>query len=442
MSVRPLLALLTIMLGLHAAQALTLSDLAAASRSGTGLSATYFNDAEMTTVAVTRVDPVINFGWGEGSPGEGINADYFTARWTGYLVPRFTETYTFTIPKDDGTRLTINGKLLIDSWEGCGGPTAAIDLQANKFYPITVDFIEYGGGASIGFFWQSKSQPQEVVPQACLFPAPIADAVLAVCDGTDARKSALALLADNLTPRVVGHQPGIIDPSVSPAGLIACTVGWHVSSDPKTVKNFEIYITDRDGKAFKRFCSSSAGERSPAFSADGRKVAFASDRDLNYEIYVANAQGGQAKRVTNTPKSEEDYPALSPDGEWLVYQSRRNGKWALYRSAVDGSAETLLTDQGENQYPCVSPDGKTILFCSNREGNYEIYTMPADGGDPKRLTTTPGDDLRPRYLAQGTLIGFVAIRDGASNIVLMKPDGTDLRPLTTTGKVASFAWNL
>src|SRR4029453_18618114 len=80
-----------------------------AGSSGTGLSATYFDNADFTGAAVSRVDPTVNFSWGSGSPASAIGVDTFSARWTGQIEAPYTGAYTFYTVSDDGVRLWVNG---------------------------------------------------------------------------------------------------------------------------------------------------------------------------------------------------------------------------------------------------------------------------------------------------------------------------------------------
>src|SRR5438045_505562 len=83
---------------------------------GTGLTGKYYGDMSLTTYRLTRTDAAVNFDWGGGSPDPSITADLFSARWTGMVVPRYAETYTFYTTTDDGVRLWIDGQLIIDKW--------------------------------------------------------------------------------------------------------------------------------------------------------------------------------------------------------------------------------------------------------------------------------------------------------------------------------------
>jgi hypothetical protein len=82
----------------------------------TGLQGQYYDNADFTNLKLTRVDPTINFNWGSGAPAYGMGADTFSVRWTGKIRPTTTETYTFATTSDDGVRLWVNGKLVIDDW--------------------------------------------------------------------------------------------------------------------------------------------------------------------------------------------------------------------------------------------------------------------------------------------------------------------------------------
>ena len=80
---------------------------------GTGLTGEYFNNTSLTApVVLTRTDATLNLRWGGGSPGTGVNADQFSVRWTGQVQPRYTDTYTFYLMSDDGSRLWVNNHWL------------------------------------------------------------------------------------------------------------------------------------------------------------------------------------------------------------------------------------------------------------------------------------------------------------------------------------------
>jgi len=138
---------------------------------GNGLQARYYNDLTFSNLAMERIDANINFSWGGGSPGGSINKDKFSARWTGYIEPNFSETYSFHTSTDDGVRLWIDGQLIIDQWHGQAETefTGAIRLEAGTRYPIVMEYFDDMGGAAAKLSWSSASEAKSIVPKTNLF---------------------------------------------------------------------------------------------------------------------------------------------------------------------------------------------------------------------------------------------------------------------------------
>jgi acetyl esterase/lipase len=139
-----------------------------------GLSAEYFYAAapDVDQIAMARIDPAIDFAWGFGAPGPNLPADNFSVRWTGSLVPRYSETYTLALPVvDDTARVWIDGVIVIDHqawWQAASGNVA---LTAGRRHHIVVEYGEGGGLASIRLAWSSASQAAETIPSSRLEPA-------------------------------------------------------------------------------------------------------------------------------------------------------------------------------------------------------------------------------------------------------------------------------
>lgn len=111
-------------------------------------------------------------------------------------------------------------------------------------------------------------------------------------------------------------------------------------------------------------------------SPDGRRVAFYSGRDGNYEIYVMDIDGGSPRRLTVNPGRDAS-PTWSPDGQWIAFESDRNGTYDLFVMRPDGGEVRQITSGPANDYfPYFSPDGLWLLFQSDRTGNMDIFRMP------------------------------------------------------------------
>ena len=89
----------------------------------------------------------------------------------------------------------------------------------------------------------------------------------------------------------------------------------------------EIYVMNADGSGLTRLTNNSAHDYEPAWSPDGAKITFYSDRDGNYDIYVIDGSG--LANLTNN-SSKDRYPAWSPDGAKIAFTSDRDGQWEIY----------------------------------------------------------------------------------------------------------------
>jgi hypothetical protein len=147
---------------------------------GTGLSATYFNNADFTGTTLTRVDPTVNFSWGSGGPAATIGADTFSARWTGQVEAPFTGTYTFYTQSDDGVRLWVNGEQLVNRWtnHAVREDARTISLSAGQRYDVRMEYYENTGTATAKLLWSHASITKAAIPSTRLYsstaPSPAA----------------------------------------------------------------------------------------------------------------------------------------------------------------------------------------------------------------------------------------------------------------------------
>lgn len=152
--------------------------------SGAGLNAEYFASQYLSAIPVTNgfISLVTNATvtrqenidhlYGTNSPDPTMAPDYFIVRWTGQIEPLFSQDYTFSTVSDDGIRLWINGKLLIDQWKSGAQNHSVIvsNLVANQKYDIRVEYVEITGSGEAHLFWASASQIRTPVPLEQLYP--------------------------------------------------------------------------------------------------------------------------------------------------------------------------------------------------------------------------------------------------------------------------------
>jgi TolB protein len=127
--------------------------------------------------------------------------------------------------------------------------------------------------------------------------------------------------------------------------------------------------------AEKKLLTSSGFNQWPTFSPDGKRIAFGSDRDGNYEIYVMDADGGHPTRLTEN-ESMDLRPAWSPDGRQIAFTSNRDGNYEIYVMKADGSALRRVTDNPErDDYACWHPNGKQLAIVSERAGRFDLHLV-------------------------------------------------------------------
>jgi hypothetical protein len=140
--------------------------------SGTGLRGAYFDNADFTALRYFRLNPTINFNWAAGSPDPALGVDTFSVRWSGRIEPLYSESYTFFVTHNDGTRLWVNGQQIINNWTNrttSVTSSGTITLAGGARYDIRLDYFDNTGAAEVRLEWQSTSQAREVIPASQLY---------------------------------------------------------------------------------------------------------------------------------------------------------------------------------------------------------------------------------------------------------------------------------
>lgn len=173
-------------------------------------------------------------------------------------------------------------------------------------------------------------------------------------------------------------------------------------------------------------------------------IAFASLAPWDLDVFIADADGSNPKPLASHP--DLDYnAAFSPDGQWIVFTSHRDGGADLYRVHPDGSGLQRLTDHPAfDDAATFSPDGQRIAFVSSRSGQADIWMLELESGTTWNVTNSPGGDFRPAWSPDGQWLAFSSDRGtrDESDLYVIQPDGTGLRRVTDTpGWDGSPAWS-
>jgi TolB protein len=163
------------------------------------------------------------------------------------------------------------------------------------------------------------------------------------------------------------------------------------------------------------------------------RIAYVTKAGSRYNLWVADADGENAQSALASPEPITS-PAFSPDGRRLAYVSFESRKPVVYvHDIATGQRRLIANFRGSNSAPAWAPDGRTLAVTLTREGGSQIYTIPATGGEPRRLTQSGSIDTEALYSADGRSIYFVSDRGGSPQIYRMPSSGGEAQRVTFTG---------
>lgn len=207
----------------------------------------------------------------------------------------------------------------------------------------------------------------------------------------------------------------------------------------------DIFLMNADGSGAVNLTKHKADDHFPAWSPDGKQIAFSSDRDGWPQIYVMAADGTGVQRLTRS-KSIDRAPVWSPDGKRIAFCRDTSSNGEIVVMKADGTAPVNVTrDVAFDGDPAWSPDGKQIAFASNRGGGgFHLYVIDADGGNVRALTDArnPFGYVYPAWTPNGKAIGYSEVGDGSLELFTRPVAGGKRIPLTKLGGInTQLAWS-
>ena len=321
---------------------------------------------------------------------------------------------------------TVFGALSRD--EGVASPATALELVGEVTSATVVAGV-------------SKLATTTPLPEAALGPLQMTR--IALNAAADATFTAEAISADArptatvpvIQPVGVRERPTLIPQLASVEGELVYFAKRATDDAEEPV--FEIVVLELKTRDTRRFSAGEGSSTYPRPSPDGRWIAFQSNRDGDFEIYVANRYGGQLKPLTENTVWDR-LPAWSPDGDWVIYSSdsRRDQTLDLYQTRLaDGERQLVYSDQWRNSHARYSPDGKHIVFTAGPSvrdaSTWEIRLIDRENGASKLLTDNAVRDSSPAFSPDGGRIVYVTTVGGARALASMDLTGGDRRILYT-----------
>jgi TolB protein len=227
-------------------------------------------------------------------------------------------------------------------------------------------------------------------------------------------------------------------------GAFATRIAYVTSvRDAAGSERVELRIADADGYNPQTIVSSEDPIMSPAWSPDGKQIAYVSFENAQPSIWVQQVFTGQREKLTSF-KGINGAPAWSPDGRFLALTLSKDGNPDIFiMDIARRSLRPLTRHWAIDTEPSWAPDGKSVVFTSDRGGSPQIYQVPVSGGEATRLTFEGKYNARASFAPDGRTMAMVTRVDGDYRIATLDTQTRDFR-IMSTGRLdesPSFAPN-
>lgn len=224
----------------------------------------------------------------------------------------------------------------------------------------------------------------------------------------------------------------LISPAWSPDGRRLAYVSFEDKKPVVYVQN----LADGSRRAVAKFRGSNSA---PAWSPDGRRLAVTLSKDETSQIYLLDLLTGEATRFTRGGALDTE-PVFSPDGQWLYFTSDRGGSPQIYRASLATGAATRVTFDGPyNVSPALSRDGRMLAFVHRRDGRFHVAVMDINSRQMQVLTETVHDES-PSFAANGRLLLYATLVNDRGVLATVSVDGKVKQRLSQSGDLREPAW--
>lgn len=222
-------------------------------------------------------------------------------------------------------------------------------------------------------------------------------------------------------------------------GVFSTRIAYVTKAGPR----YNLWVADADGENAQSALASTEPIISPAWSPNGRQLAYVSFESRKPVVYVHDVASGTRRLIANF-RGSNSAPAWSPDGRTLAITLTRDGGSQLYTiGSAGGDVRRLTQSSGIDTEPLYSADGRSIYFVSDRGGAPQIYRMGANGGDAQRVTFTGNYNISPALSPDGRWLAYISRISGAFKLQVMELASGTVQSLTetTADESPSFAPN-
>lgn len=240
--------------------------------------------------------------------------------------------------------------------------------------------------------------------------------------------------ADGYNPQpLVNSSEPVISPAWSPDGRKMA----YVSFEKKKPIVFVHTLTTGKRKMVANYKGNNSA---PSWSPDGKKLAIVLTYGANSQVYTINANGGGLKRITKS-RGIDTEPAFSPDGKWIYFSSDRGGSPQIYKTSVRGGRASRVTFEGSyNVSPHFSDDGKSLVYIRNDSGRFRVAVKNLVSGQVQLLSEGSQDES-PSFAPNGRMILYATKKGARGSLAAVSFDGRVRQSLSEArGDVREPAW--
>ncbi|WP_286130714.1 PA14 domain-containing protein [Solirubrum puertoriconensis] len=355
---------------------------------GSGLTASYFANGTLAGApSVRRIDAAIDFNWGTGSPAEGLPTDNFSVRWEGLLAAPSTGRYRFLARTEDEIRVWVNGKQMIDTWNG-RKPSAGegyVELAAGEKTSIRIEYADSEGDARLQLQWVPPGQAAQVISTSYLYPlgspttpdpvnpaAAVAAAPAAKPQPAPAKKPAAPAAAKPAAPKTTAAKPAETKPVAK-----ATPKPEPAKTEAKPAKQ-----SKADAKAAETAAVLPAGVYILTSRAGNKPLEVIEPGRPNSRAYTEAGAGGPVVEGRSTAP------------QWRI-ESLGNG---YYRIGVQGSNKVLEV------LGSATSNGTPMSLWTYYSGNNQLWRIePAEGSYYKLIAKHSNKALTAKDSIEGGL---------------------------------------
>ncbi|MEH1942826.1 MAG: PA14 domain-containing protein [Nostoc sp.] len=415
---------------------------------GQGLKAEYYDNKDFTDLKVTRTDPTVNFLWGAGSPDKSIGADTFSARWTGQVEAKYSETYKFYTTSDDGVRLWVNDQLLINKFvdQSATEYSGAITLVAGQKYDIKLEYYDNNYSAVSQLSWSSSSQAKQIIPQSQLYsPGLTTTITLGQSNTTVSESDGSATITLLRTGDLSGTSSikyatiaGTAQAGVDYGNEGLETTGTLIFAPGQSSKQLTIQIDDDSLAEADETFGFAIDQPDGATLGPQRTLEFTikdnDTQDLNFTQPIVNENDGTATvtvtrgnalkaasvdytTVDGTAKAGSDYQAVSATLNFAAGQTSKTISISIKDDSTTESNETFALKFSNAVGVALTTNETAITIIDNDSGNFERKTVVSGLTQPTSFDWSNDDKLM--FIAQKD--GVVRVFDSTANSLVSKP---------------------